>query len=221
MRASAVRHGSCCHARHGFRSPASPLVSAIVVMLGDTSAGLEVFLLERHGLSDVLGAAYVFPGGEPDRADAELASGLDQPASALRTALGEPVLDDGDAAALYVAAIREAFEEAGALVVPFGQATLRSAQAQHRAGVRDVAEGLGVPLAAASLLPWSRWVTPLNSVLACAQAFLCALLRGRGADGAGAGTRSVRDHRKHEAVTRRGPPGVLGRSHPAGWRRKS
>lgn len=152
----------------GDGSPASPFPSATVLMLRDAPAGLEVFLLERHGLSEVLGGAYVFPGGKLDRADAELLGMLDQPPSALPVALGEPALDEGNAAALYVAAIREVFEEAGVLFADIGQDGVQAAQALHRAGraFRDVAEGLGVPLAAASLLPWSRWVTPLNSVRA-------------------------------------------------------
>ena len=43
-----------------------PLDAATVMMLRDGEAGLEVFLLKRHGLSDVLGGAYVFPGGKVD-----------------------------------------------------------------------------------------------------------------------------------------------------------
>ena len=49
-----------------------PLDAATVMMLRDGEAGLEVFLLKRHGLSDVLGGAYVFPGGKVDADDAEL-----------------------------------------------------------------------------------------------------------------------------------------------------
>jgi 8-oxo-dGTP pyrophosphatase MutT (NUDIX family) len=152
----------------GNGSPVSPHPSATVMMVRNASDGLEVFLLERHGLSEVLGGAYVFPGGKLDRADAELTGMLDQPASALRTALGEPALNEGHAAALYVAAVREAFEEAGVLFAAIGREGVQSAQVLHRAGhsFRDVAEGLGVPLAAASLLPWARWLTPLNSARA-------------------------------------------------------
>jgi 8-oxo-dGTP pyrophosphatase MutT (NUDIX family) len=152
----------------GDGTPASPIPSATVLMLRDAPAGLEVFLLERHGLSDVLGGAYVFPGGKLDRADAELGFRLDQPGAALREALAEPELDEDHAAALYVAAIREAFEESGVLFAAIGEDGLQAAQAQYRArrDFREVVEGLGVPLAAARLLPWSRWVTPLNSVRA-------------------------------------------------------
>ena len=44
--------------------PAAPRAAATVVMLRDGTAGLEVFMVRRHGLSDVLGGTYVFPGGK-------------------------------------------------------------------------------------------------------------------------------------------------------------
>src|SRR5881394_3157372 len=98
-------------------SDAPTRASATVVMLRDGTDGLEVFLLKRHGLSDVLGGAYVFPGGKVDAEDAHDAmhARLDVPPSVLREALNEPAIDEVTAAALYVAAVREAFEEAGVL----------------------------------------------------------------------------------------------------------
>jgi len=94
-----------------------PRAAATVVMLRDVPQGMEVFLLKRHGLSDVLGGAYVFPGGKLDRADAELdlAAHLDQSPQSLHASLNEPDIDTLTAASLYVAALREAFEESGVL----------------------------------------------------------------------------------------------------------
>ena len=46
--------------------------AASIVLLRDHADGLQVFLMKRHGLSDVLGGAYVFPGGKVDEADAQL-----------------------------------------------------------------------------------------------------------------------------------------------------
>ena len=43
--------------------------AATIVMLRDGPQGLEVFLVQRHGLSDVMGGAYVFPGGKLDASD--------------------------------------------------------------------------------------------------------------------------------------------------------
>lgn len=140
--------------------------SATVVMLRDGEGGLEVFLQKRHGLSDVLGGAYVFPGGKVDAEDAETAmhARLDAPPALLRETLGEPDLDEVDAAALYVAAVREAFEEAGVLFASgvAGDAA-RDAWAMLRTGrsFHEVLEELSLPVMATALRPWSRWVTPI------------------------------------------------------------
>jgi 8-oxo-dGTP pyrophosphatase MutT (NUDIX family) len=143
--------------------PAPPRPSATVVMLRDGGSGLEVFLIKRHGLSDVLGGAYVFPGGKVDAEDRELAPRLDRPAAALHAALGEPELEAGEAAALYVAAVREVFEETGVLYAPVEPAHATQAWSLLREGrsFAETVEALDLPLAAASLHPWSRWVTPL------------------------------------------------------------
>lgn len=163
-------HGICYadFMKLGDGTAASPLASATILMLRDAPGGLKVFLLERHGLSDVLGGAYVFPGGKLDRADVELVDKLDLPAADLRAALDEPDLNEDQAAALYVAALREAFEETGVLFADIGHDAVQLAQARHRAGQNfsEVVDGLGAPLSATRLLPWSRWVTPLNSVRA-------------------------------------------------------
>jgi 8-oxo-dGTP pyrophosphatase MutT (NUDIX family) len=137
-------------------------------MLRDSAAGMEVFLLERHGLSEVLGGAYVFPGGKVDREDLELASRLDLAPADLPEALGEPSLETAHAAAVYVAAIREAFEEAGVLFAALPVEAARTALEQHRAGrpFNEIVSGVAGSLAASSLQPWSRWVTPLASVRA-------------------------------------------------------
>jgi 8-oxo-dGTP pyrophosphatase MutT (NUDIX family) len=140
-----------------------PRAAATVVMLRDAPAGLEVFLLQRHGLSDVLGGAYVFPGGKVDPSDAALALHLDQSPQALHAALGESDIDAPTAASFYVAALREAFEESGVL---FAQAVSSSQVAQATARLR---EGLsfdavlalqGLQLDTRGVLPWSRWITP-------------------------------------------------------------
>ena len=61
--------------------PAAP--SATVVLLRERAGELEVFLLRRHARSDVLGGAYVFPGGKADAEDAAWVARLDQPAPRL------------------------------------------------------------------------------------------------------------------------------------------
>ena len=139
--------------------------AACVVMLRDEAGVLEVFLLKRHGLSDVLGGAYVFPGGTVDLADADLdlQAHLDAPAHVLHAGLGEPDLDPGQAAALYVAALREAFEETGVLYAhDAGAAQAAQATQLLREGraFDEVLALMGLRLAASRLQPWSRWITP-------------------------------------------------------------
>lgn len=147
---------------HGHPLDMPALPSASVVMLRDGATGLEVFLLERHGLSDVLGGAYVFPGGKVDREDVALNGQLDVDPARLQAGLGEPGLQPEQAAALYVAAIREAFEETGVLYAQADPATAQSAWGSLREGLRfpEVAESLRLRLHASELAPWSRWVTP-------------------------------------------------------------
>ncbi len=139
--------------------------AATVVMLRDAPQGLEVFLIKRHGLSDVLGGAYVFPGGKVDPLDAaaDTLALLDQPAQALHARLGEPDLDAPTAASMFVAALRESFEESGVL---FAQSATADQVAQARA---LLAEGLNFPTVLArlnlrlqthSVAPWVRWITP-------------------------------------------------------------
>jgi len=140
-----------------------PRAAATVVMLRDAPDGLEVFLLKRHGNSDVLGGAYVFPGGKVDPDDADLAGHLDQPVSELHTALGEPDLDLPTASSFYVAALREAFEESGVLFATEANATqLQQAAGLLRQGLAFDAmlAQLALQLDTRSVLPWSRWITP-------------------------------------------------------------
>jgi 8-oxo-dGTP pyrophosphatase MutT (NUDIX family) len=140
-----------------------PRDAATVVMLRDAAQGMEVFLLKRHGLSDVLGGAYVFPGGKIDAADAELATQLDQPLPELHAALGEPGTAADMAASCYVAALREAFEESGVL---FAHAVTAEQVAQATALLRagrsfaGMLSQMRLQLDTRSVLPWSRWITP-------------------------------------------------------------
>ena len=144
----------------------APRAAATVVMLRDGEAGLEVFLIRRHGQSDVLGGAYVFPGGKLDDADATIDPGrhLDRAPEALQVALGEPETDPRTAMALHVAAVREAFEESGILF-----ATDRSGRMAHPAEHPPPAAGVPfgqwlerqqLRIASRELVPWTRWITP-------------------------------------------------------------
>ena len=127
---------------------AAPRDSASLLLLRDGEQGLEVLLLRRHENSSVLGGMYVFPGGKVDPEDqtpAALAS-LDQDAAALHARLGEPDLPPTLAAGLFLAALREAQEEAGIWLAD------RPGQTDMRWRTADV-------------LPWSRWVTPVTPAI--------------------------------------------------------
>lgn len=144
-----------------------PRAAASVVLLRDGPAGLEVFLVQRHGASEVLGGAYVFPGGklDPEDADPALLASLDQPIDRLHAAIGEPGTDAATAAALHVAALREVFEESGVLFARPGTfAEIASAAALLREGTpfNAALTQLGLRLQTAAVLPWSRWITPTS-----------------------------------------------------------
>lgn len=152
---------------HNDTIPGPVRPAATVVMLREGRGGPEVFLIKRHGLSDVLGGAYVFPGGKVDAQDAliDMAARLDVPPSALHAQLGEPALDVLEAAGLYVAALREAFEETGVLYADgAGAAEAAQAAALLREGraFDEVLDAMQLRLHAGRLAPWSRWITPVS-----------------------------------------------------------
>ena len=142
---------------------AAPRDAATVVMLRDDAAhGLEVFLLKRHGLSDVLGGAYVFPGGKLDDSDSQLDGTLhlDQPPAQLHLSLAEPDLTIAKAQGLFVAALREAYEESGVL---FTTSPLSSNGAYKVVAQSSFNQMLSIQtlcLQTRALVPWSRWITP-------------------------------------------------------------
>lgn len=155
----------------------APRDAATVIILRDGLEGLEVFMVRRHGLSDVLGGAYVFPGGKLDAADMQLDAGahLDQPDGDLHAALAEPHLSAAHARGLYVAALREAFEECGVLFALDAEAShsqqlgalLGEQPGGQRAGTAGAGRSFNQALAdlqlrlhTRALLPWSRWITP-------------------------------------------------------------
>ncbi|MGI9134340.1 MAG: NUDIX hydrolase [Rhodoferax sp.] len=137
--------------------------AATIVMLRDTPQGLEVFLIKRHGLSDVLGGAYVFPGGKLDASDAHVdaVAHLDQDPATLHAALAEPELVAGKATGLYVAALREAFEESGVLLTQDPAAARAALADQRKLPFNQLLHAHGLRLQTSAMLPWARWITPV------------------------------------------------------------
>jgi 8-oxo-dGTP pyrophosphatase MutT (NUDIX family) len=93
----------------------SPQPAATVILVRDADAAVEVLLLERRADSGFVPGAFVFPGGALDAADHDpsLAGWCDGPTDARASQeLGLPA----GGFAYRVAAVREAFEEAGVLL---------------------------------------------------------------------------------------------------------
>ncbi len=143
-----------------------PLDSASVVLLRDSSHGLQVLLLKRHQASNVLGGAYVFPGGKLDTADQHpsLLQCLSQDVATLHQRLCEPELSPSQAAGLFVAAVREAFEECRIFL---GQGPNRKAGLHALKNALDqglswsaAIQSLSLQLDTHDLVPWTRWITP-------------------------------------------------------------
>ncbi len=143
-----------------------PLDSASVVLLRDSSHGLQVLLLKRHQASNVLGGAYVFPGGKLDTADQHpsLLQCLSQNVATLHQRLCEPELSPPQAAGLFVAAVREAFEECRIFL---GQGPNRKAGLHALKNALDqglswsaAIQSLSLQLDTHDLVPWTRWITP-------------------------------------------------------------
>lgn len=148
------------------REPVVPRDAATVILLRDLegAGGFEVFFVRRHDRSGFMGGAHVFPGGKLDDADADprlVARIRGRTPEQAAAALGED--DSTRAAALFVAAVRETFEEAGVLLadVPAGT-DLAAARARLEAGTSfaELIDSLDATLRLDALVPWARWVTP-------------------------------------------------------------
>ena len=130
--------------------------AATVLLLREGAAGVEVFLVRRNTVADFMAGAHVFPGGKVDAADSE--PGL------LQHLRGER--EPSTAPELYVAAIRETFEEAGVLLSGECRANRLREARQALAGGESFASiltGLEATLDAGLLAPWTRWITPAVS----------------------------------------------------------
>jgi 8-oxo-dGTP pyrophosphatase MutT (NUDIX family) len=152
---------------------ANPRPAATAVVLRDSAAGVEVFLVRRHERTPFMGGAHVFPGGrveEGDReADPSWCEGIDEAVGRM------PDVPPVEALAFHTAAARELFEEAGVLLardragrfVALTDAGEQAAFARYRAEVHDgtrtlraMVESRGLLLSLDALVPLAHWVTP-------------------------------------------------------------
>jgi glyoxylase-like metal-dependent hydrolase (beta-lactamase superfamily II)/8-oxo-dGTP pyrophosphatase MutT (NUDIX family) len=146
-----------------YQAPADARLASSVLFLRDGGPGLEVLMLrraEREG--DLRSGAAVFPGGVLDARDREAHAHCIGPGDEEMTArlgLAEGGLD------YLVAAVREAFEEAGLLLAdrPVDLAALfpwRARLNEGRASIAELCLEQGFKLDLRGLVYYSHWLTP-------------------------------------------------------------
>jgi len=160
----------------GEKKPVKPLPAATVTLVRDTSRGLEVLMLQRSHSLKFMPGVFVFPGGGLDAADSSpemhaLCVGLEDEAAS--QALGV----ERGGLAYWVAAIREAFEEAGILlaydagggiVSLHGEAAERfrahrSSLDERRGDFGTIVRDEGLRLATDRLTYFGHWITPVSA----------------------------------------------------------
>lgn len=145
-------------------APEKPIKDAsTVIVLRETEGPLETFMLCRHGQSGFMGGAHVFPGGKVDATDSDPAwkGRIDRSTQEIADLLGEQ--DQDVALALWVAGIRETFEEAGVLIANTASGVDLDAERQRvDAGVpfSQIAADVDMTINAMALTPYARWITP-------------------------------------------------------------
>ena len=164
-------------ARDGVKQ--TPRDAATVILLRDRTEGTyEVFLMRRHRDQAFMGGAYVFPGGSLDHADAnpELAACIGGFCTAdAKRLLQETDLPEATALSLFVAAIRETFEEAGVLLARDARGKIVDLSApetatrfssyrlelhEERLPLLELVRREGLILAPDLLTPYAHWITP-------------------------------------------------------------
>jgi 8-oxo-dGTP pyrophosphatase MutT (NUDIX family) len=157
---------AAAEAAGSMRVPPTPRPAAGVILVRDGGDGPEVLLVRRRSDMGFAADAYVFPGGTLDDDDGDPAWRellVEPPAAALAGATDR---DSPSALTFVVAALREMFEETGALLTA-GPEPDRSALAGGRAALvagerrfLDIVRERGLELAADRLILCARWITP-------------------------------------------------------------
>ena len=138
----------------------------------------EVFLARRHASQSFMAGVYVFPGGQLEASDADIAETKLLSASddfQPHTLLQDSNLTRDMALGFYICAIRETFEETGVLFarnasddsIDFCNATIQARFAAYRQPLNEgkitLAEIIrqeGLVVMPELLTPYSHWITP-------------------------------------------------------------
>jgi 8-oxo-dGTP pyrophosphatase MutT (NUDIX family) len=138
---------------------------------GGEGGGLEVLMLRRNLRSDFVGGAYVFPGGAVDPDDTRTAAAY---AGGRSPEAADALLGvDGGGLAIWVAAVRECFEEVGLLLADppagasawdeAGLAALRARLHRDELPFSELCAAHGIVPALDRIERWSHWITPEGS----------------------------------------------------------
>ena len=172
--------------------PVVPKEAASVILVRDSPAGPEVFLLRRVRGMAFAGGMTVFPGGGVDRRDADATVAWTGPEPAWwAEAFG---CDVGLARALVCAAVRETFEESGVLLAGADPASVvadttdlagaRTALVARELSLAEFLAAHDLVLRADLLRPWANWLTPREELRRYdTRFFLAELPAGQRADG--------------------------------------
>ena len=137
---------------HPQRDPAPTRPAATVLLLRDSTAGIEVLMTRRSLTASFAPGAYVFPGG-----------GIDAQDAAAHTLTTRRPTQSDEHLTQAIAAIRESFEELGVLLAqrPDGApATADDIDAlDRRAPLAPQCAARGLTLAAAEVYVLAHWIT--------------------------------------------------------------
>lgn len=177
-------------------APKKPIRDAsTVIVLRDAGGVLETFMLCRHSQSGFMGGAHVFPGGKVDASDtsAPWANRIDRSAQDMANLLGEN--EHESAIGLWIAAIRETFEEAGVLIANMASGVdLDRERKRLETGVpfSQIADDIDMAIEATALTPYARWITPkMESKRFDTRFFISVLPEGQSATHDGTETTSA------------------------------
>ncbi len=156
----------------GTREAVEPRNAATVVLLRDSQAGPEVYLMRRQVSMDFAGGMCVFPGGGVDERDFDGSVAWAGPSpESWADRLGAE--DEHVARALVCAAVRETFEESGVLLAGPSEDSVvadttgedweadRVALESRELSMTEFLTRRGLVLRTDLLGTWSGWLTPV------------------------------------------------------------